>query len=99
MIAVLTVLIALPLGWFVRHRLTACVAYGLAFAHVYTFQTAVLLMAWSEDPAGDGMSDSVEYLMVTTAIYAAGFGLVTLGGWLRARRDRHGPRAAANAVG
>ena len=31
-------------------------------------------------------STPLDYLVVTTAIYAAGFGLVTLGHWLRARR-------------
>lgn len=59
------------------------------FAHVYTFQTATLLIEW-----GDGSTEAfgrdgggmLSYLAVTTALYAAGFGLVTLGGWLRDRR-------------
>jgi hypothetical protein len=95
-IALLTVLVAFPLGWFVRNRLGAYVAYGLAFAHVYTFQTASLVMEWTKGStaafgadAGTPESWSTTawgYLVTTTLIYAAGFGLVTLGHRLRARR-------------
>ncbi len=89
MVAVLTLLTALPLGYLVRSRLAAYVAYGLAFAHVFTFQTLALLLEWGagSDAAFDRDGGApVGYLVVTTAIYAAGFGLVTLGARLRARR-------------
>lgn len=97
MIAILTVLIALPLGYLVRRRLVAYVAYGLAFAHVYTFQTASLLMEWTKGsdaafPRTAGTPESIGdmpwgYFTFTTVGYAVGFGLVTLGHWLGARRD------------
>ena len=96
MIALLTVLVAVPLGYLVRNRLAAYVAYGLAFAHVYTFQTASLLMSWTKGddaafPAEAGADDSIGsmpwgYFTFTTAVYAVGFGLVTLGARLRSRR-------------
>lgn len=95
-IALLTILVAFPLGFFLRHRLTACVAYGLAFAHVFTWQTASLLMEWTKGgyaafPQDAGTGDSIStmpwgYLSFTTVVYAAGFGLVTLGHWARSRR-------------
>jgi hypothetical protein len=93
MIAVLTVLIALPLGYLVRGRLAANVAYGLAFAQVFTFQTAVLVMDWANGGTDafahqpNMMSAAVSYLVVATTIYAAGFGLVALGHLLRQRRE------------
>lgn len=89
MIAILTVLTALPLGYLVPRRTVAYLAYGLAFAHLYVFQTLSLLLAsqagGSEAFPRDG-STPWDYLVVTTAVYAAGFGLVTLGTRLRARR-------------
>jgi hypothetical protein len=89
MVAILTLLTALPLGYLIRPRLAAYVAYGLAFAHVFTFQTLALLLEWGtgSDAAFDRDGGApLDYLLMTTAIYAAGLGLVTLGSWLRARR-------------
>ncbi len=89
MVAILTLLVALPVGYLVRPRLAAYVAYGLAFAHVFTFQTLALLLEWGTGSdaafARDGDAP-LDYLLMTTAIYAAGFGLVTLGARLRVRR-------------
>jgi hypothetical protein len=94
MIALLTLLVALPLGLLIRNRLAAYVAYGLAFAHVYTFQTANLVMEWTNGsttafPAARSqelLDGTLSYFAFTSVIYAAGFGLVTLGHWLRNRR-------------
>ncbi|MFI7067006.1 hypothetical protein ACIBL3_38820 [Kribbella sp. NPDC050124] len=98
MIAILTVLVALPLGLLVRNRLAAYLVFAIAFSHVYTFQTADLVMEWVNGstkafPATDSnqlVGDTLGYFTFTTMIYAVGFGLVTLGHWLRNRR-----RAAA----
>lgn len=97
MIAILTVLVALPLGLLLKRRLHAYVAYGLAFAHVYTFQTASLLIEWSNGERAAFAADGTPwgYLAFTTVIYAAGFGLVTLGHWLRSRRRTAGVDLAA----
>jgi hypothetical protein len=101
MIAILTVLAAVPLGFLIPNRLAAYLAYAIAFGQVYTFQTAVLVMEWTNGSTGafsasqsHGLTgNSISYLIVSTGIYAAGFGLVTLGHWLRKRRRS----AAANA--
>ena len=98
MIALLTVLAALPIGFFIRRPVVGFVAYGLAFAHLFTFQTAQLVMEWvrgSTDAFGDvdsadwnWLGDTWGYLAFTTVVYAVGFVLVALGQRLRARRDR-----------
>ena len=38
---------AFPIGFLLRNRVAAFLAFGLAFSHVFTFQTAQL------DPGGD----------------------------------------------
>ena len=94
MIALLTVLAALPLGFLIPNRLAAYLAYAIAFGQVFTFQTAVLVMEWTNGSTGAFSADqshglignSMSYFAVSTAIYAAGFGLVSLGHWLRNRR-------------
>jgi hypothetical protein len=94
MIAILTILVALPLGLLVRNRLAAYLAFAIAFSHVYTFQTANLVMEWVNGsthafPASQSntlLDGTLGYFAFTSMIYAIGFGLVTLGHWLRNRR-------------
>jgi hypothetical protein len=94
MIAILTVLVALPLGLLIRNRLAAFLAYAVAFGHVYTFQTANLVMEWVNGstaafPANTSnqlLDGTLGYFAFTTVVYAVGFGLVALGHWLRNRR-------------
>lgn len=96
MIAILTVLVALPLGYLVRNRTAAYLAFGLAFAHIYTFQTASLVMEWVNGadaafPQSDAtalLGGTLGYFAFTTVVYAAGFALVTAGQRLRARSER-----------
>jgi hypothetical protein len=98
MIAILTILIALPLGLLIRNRLAAYLTYAIAFGHVYTFQTANLVMEWTNGataafPASDSkqlLDGTLGYFTFTTMIYAAGFGLIALGHWLRNRRRAAG---------
>jgi hypothetical protein len=100
MIAILTIVVALPLGLLVRNRLAAYLTYAILFAQVYTFQTANLVMEWAKgstaafpaEPANN-LTGSLVYLTFTSTIYAVGFGLITLGHWLRNRR-----RTRTNAV-
>lgn len=95
MIAILAVL-ALPLGFLIRNRVAAYVSYAVVFAHLYTFQTALLVMQWTNGatdafPASDShdlLGNSVGYLSFTSVVGAAGFGLLTLGIWLRGRLRR-----------
>jgi hypothetical protein len=94
MIAILTIIVALPLGLLLRNRLAAYLAYAIAFGHVYSFQTANLVMEWTNGstaafPASNSkelFDGTLSYFAFTTVIYAVGFGLVTLGHWLRNRR-------------
>jgi hypothetical protein len=90
-IAIVTVLFALPLGFFLRNRLAAYVAYLAVFGYAFSFQNVYLLRSWVQDrDAGAFPRDAdqlpLSYLLVSAAIYAAGFGLVALGHRLGARR-------------
>ncbi|HST65883.1 MAG TPA: hypothetical protein VLM05_11910 [Mycobacteriales bacterium] len=91
MIAIVTVLVAFPLGFVLRNRLAAYVAYVAVFGYAFSFQNVYLLRSWVQDP-GEGAFPRdadrlpVSYLLVSVAIYAAGFGLVTLGHRLGSRR-------------
>lgn len=90
MIAVVTVLLAFPLGFLLRNRLSAYVAYLAVFTYAFSFQNVYLLRSWVQDRDSIFPRDAdqlpLSYLVVTAAIHAAGFGLVTLGHRLGARR-------------
>ena len=98
MIAIVTILLAFPLGYLVRSRLTANVAFIAAYSYAFTFQGIYLMRSWvggdssafPENP--DDMP--VGYLAVSLAIYAVGFGLVRLGEYVRVRRTRSAPVSA-----
>lgn len=106
MVAILTVLLALPLGYLVRSRRAALTAFGLAFAHVYTFQTANLVMEWvngadaafPRTPSRELLDGTLGYFAFTTAVYAVGLALVALGNHLRTRRERRRSTAELDAV-
>ena len=88
---IVTVVLAFPLGFLVRDRITAYLAYIAVHAFVFPFQTFQLTREWvggdtSAFPADAG-SVPWSYLLVNAVIYAAGLGLVTLGRRVRARRD------------
>lgn len=96
MIAIVTVLFAFPLGFFLRNRLTAAVTYAAAYLWSYTFQTQYLLRAWAlgDDSAFSRQPDpAVDYGLVTLGIFLAGFGLVALGH--RAGKRRRARRSTA----
>ena len=98
MIAILTLLAAFPLGYFLQNRTSAYLAFGLGFAHLFAFQTAQLVLEatrGSKAAFGDVNSadwnwfgDTIGYLIVTTVIYAVGLGLVTGGHAVAKRRAR-----------
>ena len=89
MIAILTVLVALPLGLAIRSRTSAMLAYLSLYLWTYTFQTGYLTRAWVE---GDTAAFSrpadlgLEYGLVTGAIGVLGCGLVALGHRVAVRR-------------
>ncbi len=96
MIAVVTVLLAFPLGFFLKSRLAANTAYAIAYLWAFAFQTLYLLL----DSLGGGGAPAFQtgefpwsYGVVTLAIFLAGFGIVSLGHWVKERRT-----AAATAT-
>ena len=96
MIAVVTVLLAFPFGYFMRSRLSANVAYAIAYLWAFTYQGLYLTRMWvggdNSAFAKDPDSLPISYGLVAAAIFAAGFGLVALGQRMGTRR-----RATATA--
>jgi hypothetical protein len=85
--------LSLVIGWFVRPRLTAYVAYLAVFSLLFTFQSVVLLAEWAGGdqkafgafPDG-GRSEVWSYGAVNLAVLAVGVGLLTLVAVLASRR-------------
>ncbi len=89
MIAVITLLAAFPLGYFLRSVLAANTAYAIAYLWAFMFQTLYLLLdslGGGANPAFEAGEFPTSYGVVTLAIFLAGFGLVSLGHWVKARR-------------
>jgi len=104
MIAVVTILLAFPLGYLVRSRLAASTTYAIAYLWAFTFQTLYLLLdslsngdVLNDSPAFDAGEFPWSYGVVTLAIFLVGFGLVNLGHWVRARSSRKGTSATATS--
>ena len=90
MIAVVTILAAFPLGFFLRNRLAANTAYAIAYLWAFVYQTLYLLLDAineSTNPAFEPSEFPLSYGVVTLAIFLVGFGLVQLGHWVRTRRQ------------
>lgn len=100
MIAILVVLAALPLGYLCRERVVGYLVFIAAFAHVYAFQTLVLVMEWvngsdaafARDTSTSQLDGTLSYFAFTTVVYAAGFALVHAGQVLRMRHGRRSTR-------
>lgn len=99
MIAAVVVLLALPLGYLCRNRVVGYVAFIAAFAHVYAFQTALLVMEWvngsdaafASSASTELFDGSISYFTFTTLIYLVGLALVRAGQLLRRRSDNRRP--------
>ncbi len=99
MFILLAAIAAFPIGLLVRDRVAAYVVFGLAFAHLFTFQTAQLVLEATRgadeafgdlsDPDWDWFGDTIGYFVVASLIYAAGLGLIAAGRAVRRRRT-HG---------
>lgn len=83
-------LVPLPLGYLVRSRLVAYLAYVGVHSFIFTFQTMTLTRAWvGGDTAAfdrDPNAAPWSYGVVNLAIYGVGLGLVALGHRLAQRR-------------
>ncbi len=89
----LMILLPLPIGWFVHHRLTAFVAYLAAFSFVFTFQSTMLITEWvggNKNAFGGypkaNKDDVWSYGVVNLVFLAIGVGLLTLAGVVSSRR-------------
>jgi hypothetical protein len=85
-----TLLIALPLGYFIRPRMTAYLAYVAVHGYAFTLQSTQLTREWvgGSTEAFSKNPDTIPwaYALMNLAIYSLGFGLVTLGAVAAARR-------------
>jgi Na+/H+ antiporter NhaD/arsenite permease-like protein len=93
-IAIVTVLAAFALGFFVRSRLVANTAYAVAYLWAFTFQTLYLLLSslkGDKNPAFTTEEFPLDYGIVTLGIFLVGFGLVEAGHRVRDRRRSRTP--------
>lgn len=101
MIAIVTILTAFPLGFFLRSRTSAVVAYVAVYSWAFTFQGVYLMLGslnHDSDAAFSVGSFPVGYGVVTASIFAAGNGLVWLGHWVGTRRRLARPDVAVSVV-
>jgi uncharacterized integral membrane protein len=88
-----TLLIAFPLGYFIRQRLAAYLAFVAVHSFLFTFQSTELIREWVGGSAHAFPKDPDTvpwaYGLVNLAIYGLGFALVTLGGVVAMRRQTH----------
>ncbi len=98
---IFTVLIAFPLGYFVRNRSTAVLAYLLAGSYLFTYQSTIVLLDWfghespsafgpfpDDFPAKASSGETLGYGLINLAITAVGVGLVLLANRIAARRTQ-----------
>ena len=71
MIAVITIALCLPLGWFARSWLVANTTYAVAYLWAFVFQTLYLLLDSSAFPPGEF---PLSYGVTTLGACAAGVG-------------------------
>lgn len=89
MVGIVTILLALPLGYLLGSWMAANLTYAIAYLWSFVFQTLYLLlpsMGGGGDQAFDPDGFPLSYGLVTLAVFAVGFGLVALGHVLRSWR-------------
>jgi hypothetical protein len=90
MIAVVTILSAFAVGYFLRSRLAANTTYAVAYLWAFTYQTLYLTIdsfsGTRDNPAFESGSFPLAYGLVTLSIFAVGLGLVEAGHRVGARR-------------
>jgi hypothetical protein len=87
---IVMIVVAFPLGYFVRQRLVAILSYVAIHSFVFSFQNMQLTREWvggsKEAFPKNPKSAPWEYGVVNVAIYGVGLGLILLGSHLAARR-------------
>ena len=89
MIAVITVLLALPAGYLMRSRLAAMTTYAVAYLWAFAFQTLYLLLdsfGGGSHPAFEAGEFPWQYGLVTLLVLGVGIGLVEAGHRIALRR-------------
>ena len=107
MIAVVTVLAAFPLGFFLRSWLAANTAYAIAYLWAFVFQGIYLMLdsisqgkTLNDEPAFVTDEFPWQYGVVTLLIFVVGFALVALGHRVgRGRRERRQPSSRSSVTG
>ncbi len=97
MIAIVTLLLAFPLGLALRSRLAAYTAYAVAYLWALVFQTLYLLLdslGGGADPAFAPGEFPWSYGLVTLLVLVGGFGLVAAGHRVGSRRRSRHPALA-----
>jgi hypothetical protein len=100
-VAIATLLLALPIGFLVRERLAAFTAYAVVYLWAFVFQSVYLLLEYADGSREAFQPDTfpAAYGVVTGGVLVVGCGLVALGRWLRrqtsSRSSRTGTRASA----
>ena len=107
MIAIVTILAAFPLGFFLRNRLAANTAYAIAYLWAFVFQGIYLMLdsinngkTLNDDPAFVADEFPWQYGVVTLLIFVVGFGLVNFGHRVgRGRRERRQESSRSSLTG
>ena len=107
MIAIVTILLAFPLGFFLSSRLAANTAYAIAYLWAFVFQGIYLMLdsisdgkTLNDEPAFVSDEFPWQYGVVTLLIFLVGFGLVALGHRLgRGRRVRRQESSRSSLTG
>lgn len=99
MIAIVTILLAFPLGFWLRSGLAARTVYAVAYLWAFTYQTLYLMLDAmqpnAENPAFEASGFPLSYGLVTLGIFGVGFALVEGGHRLAQRRTtRRVPQTA-----
>jgi hypothetical protein len=88
----IAVVAAFPIGWLVRHRLTAFMVYLAGFNFLFTFQSAKLITEWAGGNTNAfgpfpkaSSGDAWGYGLVNLIFLVVGLGLLVAGRHLRAR--------------
>ena len=94
---IVTILVAFPLGFFVRTRLVAILSYVAVHSFVFSWQNTQLTREWVGGSTAafpkNPKAAPWEYGAVNVLIYAVGLGLVVLGHWAAAKRQARNPAA------
>ena len=104
MIAVVTILAAFPLGFFLRSRLAANTTYAIAYLWAFVFQTLYLTAGLHQREQRTRPSSRASSRCPTAssrcAIFLVGFGLVQLGHRVgRGRRERRQESSRSSLTG